>query len=82
MHRYGRRLFTASAVACAFLAFGAASVHAQQPTQPQPAPALPMQAAPDSQQPAMSPALRDSLQAMLMEAQQIQRRLADLQQQA
>lgn len=79
MHNYRSRRFAASAVACALLTFAAADASAQQPTQPAPTPTLP---APAQQAPAMSPALQDTLQTLLVEAQQIQQRLADLQQQA
>jgi hypothetical protein len=80
MHKYRSRPFTASAITFALLIFAVAGASAQEPTQPAPPQPVP---APQAQQaPAMSPALRDTLQTLLAEAQQIQRRLADLQQQA
>jgi uncharacterized phage infection (PIP) family protein YhgE len=80
MHKYRSRRFTASVITFALLIFAAADASAQEPTQSPPPPALP---APQAQQaPAMSPALQDTLRTLLVEAQQIQQRLANLQQQA
>jgi hypothetical protein len=80
MDKYRGRRFAASAVACALLTLAVADASAQEPTQPAPTQPAP---APQAQQaPAMSPALRDTLQTLLAEAQQIQQRLAALQQQA
>lgn len=80
MDKYRGRRFAASAVAGALLMIAVADASAQEPTQPAPTQQAP---APQAQQaPAMSPALRDTLQTLLAEAQQIQQRLAALQQQA
>ncbi|MEJ2186222.1 MAG: hypothetical protein P8Z36_09830 [Gemmatimonadota bacterium] len=80
MHKYRSRRFTASVITFALLIFAAADASAQEPTQSPPPPALPT---PQAQQaPAMSPALQDTLRTLLVEAQQIQQRLANLQQQA
>lgn len=80
MHKYRRRSLAASAGACGLLLFAVASASAQQPVQPAPTqPTATPQAEPA---PAMSPALQDTLRTLLVEAQQIQQRLAELQQQA
>ncbi len=80
MHKYRSRSLAASAGALGLLLFAVANASAQQPVQPVPAqPAPAPQAEPA---PAMSPALQDTLRTLLVEAQQIQQRLAELQQQA
>lgn len=77
MHKYHSTPSIASAVAL-FLALAAGTASAQQPT---PTPTQPVPVPQGQQAPAMSPALRDTLQNLLVEAQQIQARLAQIQHQ-